>query len=121
MLFWSVKMEIFFLLLISVAASNTSVCEVTISGVDIGDHGDWTCVISDNLSLDTVKQVVSVGVVVDGDMLLSPTVSPVQLGEGDTAQLVCTVSHAWPRPEISWTLNMDSNVLDTNTQVIFHE
>ena len=64
-----------------ILSGNATVCEVTISGVDLGDHGAWTCAISDNLSLDTNKQVVEVGGVVS----LSPNVGPVQLGEGDTA------------------------------------
>ena len=52
---------------------------MTISGVDLGDHGAWTCAISDNLSLDTNKQVVEVGVVVGGAVSLSPNVGPVRI------------------------------------------
>ena len=84
------------------------------------DHGDWTCVISDNLSLDTVKQVVRVGVVVPGDVSLSPDqVSAVQLGEGDTGQLVCRVDNVWPAPTISWTLDNDEAMmsLDSSAEV----
>ena len=54
---------------------------MTISGVDLCDHGAWTSAISDNRSIDTNKQVVEVG----GAVSLSPNVDPVQLGEGDTA------------------------------------
>ena len=64
-------------------------CQLTISGVAARDHGAWTCVISDNLSLDTTKQVVSLGVAVGGHLQLRPGGGTVQLGEGDTAQLVC--------------------------------
>ena len=39
-------------------------CSVTISGVEESDHGEWTCALSDNLSLDTVKDRVGLGVVV---------------------------------------------------------
>ena len=80
---------------------NSTLCEVTISGVETSDHGDWTCAISDNLSLDTVKQVVSVGVSVPGDLSLSPGLPVVTLAEGDTAQFVCRykdikiVGHLW--------------------------
>ena len=44
---------------------------VAVSGVAARDHGAWTCVISDNLSLDTTKQVVSLGVAVGGHLELS--------------------------------------------------
>ena len=107
-------------------SGNATVCEVTISGVDMGDHGAWTCAISDNLSLDTNKQVVEVGVVVGGAVSLSPSVGPVQLGEGDTAQFICRVDRVWPRPEITWTLEAGGGqgddtwpggLLDTDTQV----
>ena len=64
-------------------------CQLTISGVAARDHGAWTCVISDNLSLDTTKQVVRLGVAVGGHLQLRPGGGAVQLGEGDTAQLVC--------------------------------
>ena len=64
-------------------------CQLTISGVAARDHGAWTCVISDNLSLDTTKRVVRVGVAVGGHLQLRPGGGAVQLGEGDTAQLVC--------------------------------
>ena len=46
-------------------------CQLSISGVAARDHGAWTCVISDNLSLDTTKQVVSLGVAVGGHLELS--------------------------------------------------
>ena len=50
---------------------NATVCQLTISGVAARDHGAWTCVISDNLSLDTTKQVVRLGVAVGGHLELS--------------------------------------------------
>ena len=49
-------------------------CSVTISGVEESDHGEWTCALSDNLSLDTVKDRVGLGVVVS---VLSAYQSPV--------------------------------------------
>ena len=52
------------LLLIYCIAGNSTVCSVTISGVEESDHGEWTCALSDNLSLDTVKDRVGLGVVV---------------------------------------------------------
>ena len=133
---------------------------MTIVGVETIDHGDWTCAISDNLSLDTLKQVqptlllqtkiltfnlnfrlithnyvsstitvlslfhlgelssiqhpylisqvVSVGVVVPGEMSLSPSVSAVTLAEADKAQVVCRLDNVWPAPQISWTLETES-------------
>ena len=98
-------------------------CSVTISGVREADHGEWTCALSDNLSLDTVKDRVELGVVVGGEVSLSPGSGLLQLGEGDTGQLVCRVEAAWPRPDIAWTLETlttqgDSGELDTSTEVI---
>ena len=37
---------------------------MVITGVQEADHGEWTCALSDNLSLDTVKDRVGLGVVV---------------------------------------------------------
>ena len=85
-------------------------CSVTISGVTEADHGEWTCALSDNLSLDTVKDRVELGVVVGGEVSLSPGSGLLQLGEGDTGQLVCRVEAAWPRPVISWSLETDIGV-----------
>ena len=45
-------------------AGNSTVCSVVITGVEEADHGEWTCALSDNLSLDTVKDRVGLGVVV---------------------------------------------------------
>ena len=97
-------------------------CSVTISGVTEADHGEWTCALSDNLSLDTVKDRVELGVVVAGEVSLSPGAGVIQLGAGDRGQLVCRVEAAWPRPDIAWTLETlttqgDSGELDTSTEV----
>jgi len=86
-------------------SGNSTLCEVTISGVETSDHGDWTCAISDNLSLDTVKQVVSVGVSVPGDLSLSPGLPVVTLAEGDTAQFVCRLDNVWPIPQLTWSID----------------
>ena len=96
---------------------------MTISGVTEADHGEWTCALSDNLSLDTVKDRVELGVVVGGEVSLSPGAGVIQLGAGDRGQLVCRVEAAWPRPDIAWTLETlttqgDSGELDTSTEVI---
>ena len=85
-------------------------CSVTISGVTEADHGEWTCALSDNLSLDTVKDRVELGVVVGGEVSLSPGSGLLQLGEGDTGQLVCRVEAAWPRPVITWSLETEAGV-----------
>ena len=83
---------------------------MTISSVQGEDHGEWTCALSDNLSLDTVKDRVELGVVVGGEVSLSPGSGLLQLGEGDTGQLVCRVEAAWPRPVISWSLETEAGV-----------
>ena len=93
---------------------------MTISGVQEADHGEWTCALSDNLSLDTVKERVELGVVVGGEVSLSPGAGVIQLGEGDTGQLVCRVEAAWPRPNIAWSLETiegEWGELDTSREV----
>ena len=55
-----------------------------------------------------ISQVVSVGVVVPGEMSLSPSVSAVTLAEADKAQVVCRLDNVWPAPQISWTLETES-------------
>ena len=92
------------------STGNNTVCSVTITGVQEADHGEWTCALSDNLSLDTVKERVELGVVVGGEVSLSPGAGVLQLGEGDTGQLVCRVEAAWPRPTITWSLETEAGV-----------
>ena len=104
------------------APGNSTVCSVTISGVHEADHGEWTCALSDNLSLDTVKERVQLGVVMGGEVSLSPGAGVIQLGEGDTGQLVCRVEAAWPRPTIAWSLETltsegERGELDTSREV----
>ena len=97
-------------------SGNRTVCQLTIAGVSEKDHGDWTCAVSDSASLETVKQSVSVSVVVVGEVRLSPVVASLLLGEGDLAQLVCRVTAAWPRPHIVWTSHTAGH-LNTDTEV----
>ena len=97
-------------------SGNSTACRLTISGVMVRDHGDWTCAVSDTASLETVKQEVGVEVVVGGEVSLSPVVEQLVLGEGDLAQLVCRVSAAWPRPRITWTSDT-VGLVDTETEV----
>ena len=91
-------------------------CQLTIAGVEVGDHGSWTCAVSDSESLETVKQEQEVEVVVVGEVTLSPVVDYLQLGEGDLAQLVCRVTKSWPRPRIVWSSDT-AGLLDSGTQV----
>ena len=96
-------------------SGNLTVCQLDIAGVEVGDHGDWTCAVSDSASLETVKQSQSLAVKLPGQLSLSP-VQSVQLGEGDLAQLVCRVTAAWPRPTIAWSIDTPAS-LHTDTQV----
>ena len=96
-------------------AGNLTVCQLEIAGVEVGDHGDWTCAVSDSTSLETVKQSQSLAVTLPGQLSLSP-VQSVQLGDGDLAQLVCRVTAAWPRPLITWSIDTPAR-LHTDTQV----
>ena len=101
---------------------NSTVCSVTITGVRAEDHGVWTCALSDNLSLDTVKERLDLGVVVVGEVSLIPGAGVIQLGAGDRGQLVCRVEAAWPRPTIAWSIETltsegDRGELDTSSEV----
>ena len=91
-------------------------CSVTIASVETHDHGDWTCAISDTKSLDTVKQVVEVGVVVAGDVTLSATG-----GVSGGAQLQCSVTNTWPPPSLSWTVSSEQGTMDTSRREIIHK
>ena len=97
-------------------SGNLTVCQLNIAGVEVGDHGSWTCAVSDSASLETVKQSQSLLVAVVGQLSLSPVLPSVQLGEGDLAQLVCRVTTAWPRPAITWSIDTTAR-LHTQTQV----
>ena len=89
---------------------NLTVCQLNIAGVEVGDHGSWTCAVSDSASLETVKQSQSLLVAVVGQLSLSPVLPSVQLGEGDLAQLVCRVTTAWPRPAITWSVDSPASL-----------
>ena len=95
---------------------NLTVCQLSIAGVELVDHGDWTCAVSDSASLETVKQSQSVLVAAVGQLSLSPALQTVQLARGDLAQLVCRVTAAWPRPTINWSIDSQAR-LHTDTQV----
>ena len=95
---------------------NLTVCQLSIAGVELVDHGDWTCAVSDSASLETVKQSQSVLVAAVGQLSLSPALQTVQLARGDLAQLVCRVTAAWPRPNIAWTIDTPAS-LHTDNQV----
>ena len=97
-------------------SGNLTVCQLNIAEVELVDHGDWTCAVSDSASLETVKQSQSVMVGVVGQLSLSPVLQSVHLAQGDLAQLVCRVSRAWPRPTIAWTIDTPAR-LHTDTQV----
>ena len=97
-------------------SGNLTVCQLSIAGVEVGDHGDWTCAVSDSASLETVKQSQSLLVAVVGEVTLSPVLQSVHLAQGDLAQLVCRVTPAWPRPTIAWSIDTPAS-LHTDTQV----
>ena len=95
---------------------NLTVCQLSIVGVELLDHGDWTCAVSDSASLETVKQSQSVLVAAVGQLSLSPALQAVQLAPGDLAQLVCRVTAAWPRPTIAWSIDTPARLI-TDAQV----
>ena len=90
-----------------VMTGNQSACHLTIAGVRLEDHGEWTCALSDSQTLETVKQKMVVLVEVVGEVSLT------RVGEGVLTQLVCRVTGAWPRPHIQWTSDWSGLVSST--------
>ena len=85
---------------------------------ELEDHGSWTCAISDDRSLDTVKKYTHLDIMVEGQISLSPSSTILELGEGDIADLVCSVKEGYPRADISWLVDRELwGVLDTGSQV----
>merc|ERR1712013_83353 len=98
-----------------VVKGNSSMCSLVIKNPEISDHGDWTCAVSDDDSLELVKDVVQLGS--QGTLEIMP--SKIELSEGgqiDQVELVCMVEEAFPLPEISWKVSRDMmGTLDTSS------
>ena len=85
---------------------------------ELKDHGSWTCAISDDTSLETIKDYTHLDIMVEGQISLSPSSTILELGEGDMADLVCSVKEGYPRADISWVVDRELwGVLDTGSQV----
>jgi len=96
---------------------NSSECRLEVSATKLADHGTWTCSLSQDKSLDTVKAHRQLEVGVEGMVELSPE-EVVVLGEGDQAELECKVGPAYPRPSLSWSGDREIfGLLDTSGQV----
>jgi len=92
---------------------NSSVCSLVIENPSLSDHGDWTCAVSDDDSLDTVKDNVELEIVVEGTLVIMP--GKVELSEGEQVEMVCRVEEVFPPPEISWIVSKDMmGTLDTS-------
>ena len=86
---------------------------------ELEDHGSWTCAISDDTSLETMKEYTHLDIMVEGPISLSPSSTILELGEGDMADLVCSVQEGYPRADISWMVDRELwGVLDTGSQVV---
>ena len=84
----------------------------------MSDHGVWTCAISDDRSLETVKAQRNLQITVEGKLTLSPSHSILELGEGDIADLHCRMEDGFPLGEISWGTDRRLwGVLNTGTHV----
>ena len=82
------------------------------------DHGAWTCAVSDDRSLETIKDYRHLDIVVEGEVSLSPSISILQLREGDMAELLCNVDVGFPKPGIIWGVDRELwGVLNTGSEV----
>ena len=73
---------------------------------------------SDDRSLETMKSYTHLDIMVEGQISLSPSSTILELGEGDMADLVCSVKEGYPRADISWLVDRELwGVLDTGSQV----
>ena len=99
-------------------SGNSSSCSLVVPNPMLEDHGSWTCAISDDRSLDTMKNYTHLDIMVEGLISLSPSSTILELGEGDMADLVCSVKEGYPRADISWVVDRELwGVLDTGSQV----
>ena len=96
---------------------NSSMCSLVIKNPEISDHGDWTCAVSDDESLETVKDDVKLEIRAEGMLVIMP--GKVELSEGEQVELVCMVEEVFPPPEISWTVSRDMmGTLDTSSNKV---
>ena len=99
-------------------SGNSSSCSLLVSSPSVSDHGVWTCAVSDDRSLETIKDYRHLDIAVEGQISLSPSHSILELGEGDMADLLCRVEEGFPKPDISWGVDRELwGVLDTGSQV----
>jgi hypothetical protein len=99
-------------------AGNSSSCTLTINSSSMQDHGAWTCAVSDDKSLETIKDYRHLDIVVEGEVTLSPSMSILELREGDMADLLCNVDEGFPKPGINWGVNRELwGVLNTGSEV----
>lgn len=97
---------------------NSSSCSLVVQSPTVSDHGVWTCAVSDDRSLETQKDYRHLDIAVEGKVSLSPSHSILELGEGDMADLLCTVDEGFPKPSISWGVDRELwGVLNTGSQV----
>ena len=98
---------------------NSSMCTLVIHNPQLSDHGEWTCAVSDDSSLETVKDYIQLDMVVEGEMVLLPDTSMIEMVEGEKVELVCMVEDVYPTPEISWSVSRDMvGVLDTSSHEV---
>ena len=73
---------------------------------------------SDDRSLETIKDYRHLDIVVEGHISLSPSNTILELVEGDMADLLCNVEEGYPKPDISWGVDRELwGVLNTGSQV----
>ena len=73
---------------------------------------------SDDRSLETIKDYRHLEILVEGKISLSPSNSILELVEGDMADLLCNVEEGFPKPDISWGVDRELwGVLHTGSQV----
>ena len=99
-------------------SGNSTWCSLKILTPMLRDQGAWTCAVSDDRSLETIKDYIYLDIVVEGQISLSPSNTILELVEGDMADLLCSVEEGFPKPDISWGVDRELwGLLDTGLQV----
>ena len=95
---------------------NSSICSLVIHQPCLSDHGEWTCAVSDDTSLETVKDYVQLEIVTEGELVMIPETSMMEVVEGEKVELVCLVEDVYPPPDISWSVSsIMVGLLDTSS------
>ena len=89
---------------------NATHCQLVIRDVDISDHGDWTCALTDD-NMETVKQVTAFNVMKHGNISLEVAETgereTADTFEGERLEVRCRLEQVWPPASVLWRLERE--------------